>query len=136
MTGVKLNAIEKLHPDLKPICEEGRRTLASHSPVPSALLTPTAIGQRLGGHSARAINRILMELGYQVENPNEGMRGHRTEAAYIPTAKGRQYCSLTLATAKNNTSYQHLKWHEDVVEVLRREVEACGLELRTIPQLR
>lgn len=118
VAGVKLNAIAASHPHLRETCEEGRRVLAEHSVIPEPLLTPTAIGEKLG-MSAQAVNRALVDLGYQIKNRFARSQGHRSEAAYIPTDKGREYCSFTLATARDNTTYQHLKWHQSIIKELQ-----------------
>lgn len=122
VAGVKLNAIAASHPHLRETCEEGRRLLAAHASIPEPLLTPTAIGERLR-MSAQAVNRLLVDLGYQTKNRFARDRGHRSEAAYVPTEKGRKYCSLTLGTARNDTTYQHLKWNQSIVEELQRSLQ-------------
>lgn len=114
--GFILNRIQYHHPELKADIEAAHSLLAATNPIPEVLLTPTAIGERLGV-SARVVNALLTENGYQVKNIGKS----KTEPAYLPTELGERYSSNTLATGKgrDNTSYQHTKWQELIVEVLR-----------------
>lgn len=114
--GFLLNRLQAHHPELKGDINAAHSLLAANTPIPEILLTPTVIGQRLG-LSARVINALLTANGYQVKNPNKS----KTEPAYIPTEKGKAYSSNTIATGRSedNTSYQHTKWQESIVEVLR-----------------
>jgi len=114
--GFILNEIGKLHPELKKQINAAHSLLAANTPIAEILLTPTAIGDRLGT-SARVINALLTANGYQIKNPNKG----KTEPAYFPTEKGKPYSSNTIATGRkeDNTSYQHTKWVESMVETVR-----------------
>lgn len=114
--GFLLNQLQLHHPELKDTINAAHSLLAAINPIPEVLLTPTAIGERLGV-SARVVNALLTENGYQVKNIGKS----KTEPAYLPTELGERYSSNTLATGKgrDNTSYQHTKWQESIVEVLR-----------------
>jgi hypothetical protein len=114
--GFILNEIGKLHPELKKQINAAHSLLAANTPIAEILLTPTAIGDRLG-LSGRGINALLTHHGYQIKNPNKG----KTEPAYFPTEKGKPYSSNTIATGRkeDNTSYQHTKWVESMVETVR-----------------
>lgn len=114
--GFILNRIQYHYPELKADIEAAHGLLAATNRIPEVLLTPMAIGERLGV-SARLINALLTENGYQVKNHSKS----KTEPAYLPTELGERYSSNTLATGKgrDNTSYQHTKWQESIVEVLR-----------------
>jgi hypothetical protein len=114
--GFLLNQVQKHHPELKADINAGHSLLAANTPIAEILLTPTAIGDRLGV-SGRVINALLTHHGYQVKNPNKG----KTEPAYLPTEKGKPYSSNTIATGRleDNTSYQHTKWVESMVETVR-----------------
>jgi len=114
--GFLLNQLQIHHPELKDTINAAHSLLAAANPIPEVLLTPTAIGERLGV-SARVINALLTENGYQVKNIGKS----KTEPAYLPTELGERFSSNTLATGKgrDNTSYQHTKWQESIVEVLR-----------------
>jgi hypothetical protein len=116
VNGFILNRIQYHYPELKADIEAAHSLLAATNSIPEVLLTPTAIGQRLGV-SARVVNALLTENGYQVKNHNKS----KTEPAYLPTELGERYSSNTLATGKgrDNTSYQHTKWQESIVKVLR-----------------
>lgn len=114
--GFILNRVQYHHPELKADVEAGHALLAASNPIPELLLTPTAIGERLGV-TARVVNALLTENGYQVKNHAKS----KTEPAYLPTELGDRFSSNTLATGRggDNTSYQHTKWNESIVEVLR-----------------
>ena len=114
--GFLLNRLQAHHPELKADINAAHGLLAATNPIAEILLTPTAIGQKLNV-SARVVNAILTANDYQVKNPSKG----RTEPAYFPTEKGKKYSSNTLATGRgaDNTSYQHIKWFESIVEVLK-----------------
>lgn len=114
--GFILNRVQHHHPELKADIEAAHGMLAATNPIPEVLLTPTAIGDRLG-ISARVVNALLTENGYQVKNHGKS----KSEPAYLPTELGDRFSSNTLATGKgkDNTSYQHMKWQESIVEVLR-----------------
>lgn len=114
--GFILNRVQYHYPELKADINAAHGLLAATNPIPEVLLTPTAIGDRLG-ISARVVNALLTENGYQVKNHGKS----KSEPAYLPTELGDRFSSNTLATGKgkDNTSYQHMKWQESIVEVLR-----------------
>ena len=114
--GFILNRVQFHYPELKADINAAHGLLAATNPISELLLTPTAIGDRLGV-SARVVNALLTENGYQTKNHAKS----KTEPAYLPTELGDRHSSNTLATGKgsDSTSYQHTKWQESIVEVLR-----------------
>lgn len=122
--GFLLNQLQVHHPELKNTINAAHGLLAATNPIPELLLTPTAIGERLGV-SARVVNALLTENGYQVKNQSKS----KTEPACLPTELGDRFSSNTLATGKgrDNTSYQHTKWQESIVEVLRNLTRQAGI---------
>ena len=114
--GFLLNQLQVHHPEIKGAINAAHGLLAATNAIPELLLTPTAIGKRLGV-SARIVNAVLIANGYQVKNTSKS----KTEPAYLPTEKGKEYSSNTLATGRsaNNTSYQHIKWQESIVELVQ-----------------
>lgn len=118
--GFLLNQLQTHHPELKADINAAHGLLAATNAIPQLLLTPTAIGKRLGV-SARIVNAVLIASGYQVKNPSKS----KTEPAYLPTEKGKEHSSNTLATGRSadNTSYQHIKWHESIVEIVQDLIE-------------
>lgn len=114
--GFLLNEVQKLHPEIKTVANAAHSLLAANTAIPEILLTPTAIGEQLGV-SARVVNKVLVDNGYQTKNPSKS----KTQPAYLPTEKGKPYSSNTIATgrATDNTSYQHIKWSQSIVEVAR-----------------
>lgn len=115
LDGFILNELQKVHPELAPQINAAHSLLAANTPIEEVLHTPTTIGKQLN-LSARVINTLLTANGYQLKNPNKG----KTEPAYIPTEKGKQFCSNTLATGrgKDSTSYQHTKWYGSIIPEL------------------
>ena len=61
--GFLLNQVQAYHPELKAAINAAHGLLAATNPIPELLLTPTAIGDRLGV-SARVVNALLTENGY------------------------------------------------------------------------
>ena len=110
--GFLLNQVQVYHPEIKDTINAAHGLLAATNAIPEVLLTPTAIGKRLGV-SARIVNAVLVANGYQVKNVSKG----KTEPAYLPTEKGKEFSVNTLATGRStdNTSYQHIKWQESIV---------------------
>jgi hypothetical protein len=107
-------------PQLKGAIAESHNLLAA-SLESSLLLTPTKIGKELGV-SARRVNESLLGLGYQVKNLT---KTSKTEPDYLVTGIGQPYSGNTLATGRlidgrpDNTTYQHLKWKPEVIEIVR-----------------
>lgn len=120
LAGVKLNTIAKQFPSLKAAAEEALAALVV--PIESRLLTPTKVGEILKDRTgekwgAQRVNKILIEKGFQVVNPDED-----GDPDYLPTEKGKQYSGMTYATAKGHgKTVQHLRWYESVVEAILEE---------------
>lgn len=114
--GFILNELGKLKPSLQPQIAEAQKLLASHNDIPEALLSLTAIGKELG-ISARKVNRLLLELGYQIKNVNKSTK---SEPDYLATAKGSEFSEVTFSTGivNDNSTYQHLKWYRAILDVL------------------
>ena len=79
-------------------------------------LTPTQIGQELGGLSARTINQMLQQLGYQ------NYLGDRWQ----PTKVGENYgenmpFAVSLKNGGVHSDYQ-LKWSRNIVDTLRSQI--------------
>lgn len=118
LAGLKLNAFSAVHPQLRGYLNEGHKLIAATNTIEGELLSPTAIGKKMG-ISARQVNAQLIEAGLQEENPNYGKYGHKREPRYLPTDRGREFCEVTLATGRNtSTSFQQIKWYESVIEAI------------------
>lgn len=115
--GVLVNEVQKYYPHLASAANALHSLLAANNPIPELLLTPTAIGKRLG-LKAQQVNQLLLDHGYQVKNT---LKSSNTEPDYLPTEKGKPFSNNALATGtgKNNSSYQHLKWQESIIDELR-----------------
>ncbi|MHC5779718.1 KilA-N domain-containing protein [Nostoc sp.] len=115
IAGVKLNAIASYNPALAEAAEIAKSALAV--PVEAELLTATKLGQMLSERSnqswtARQINQLLIEQGFQEKNP-EG------DPDYLPTTKGEKFCKMILNTAKGHgKTIQSLRWFKEVLEAL------------------
>ena len=122
VAGVALNHAGFRLPEMRQAVNEAHALLAALTPS-ELLLTPTAIGEKLG-ISARQVNLLLLDIGYQVKN----LKKSKDEPAYFPTDIGLPYASNTLSTGKlyensaDNTTYQHLKWKSQVVDILREQM--------------
>lgn len=84
------------------------------------LLTPTEIGLRLGGKSARVVNQLLLALDMQID-----YRDHRGELKWELTESGQPY-GVYLDTGKqysDGTPVKQIKWYARVVDLLRSELE-------------
>ena len=123
ISGVVLNYAGKCVPSLASAVNEAHQLLAANTPT-DLLLTPTKIGEALG-ISAKKVNLLLLDLGYQTKNTKTS----KGDPAYLPTEDGKRYSSNTLATGKlysngaDNTTYQHLKWDSSIIDILRPHVE-------------
>ncbi len=80
-------------------------------------LTPTQIGQELGGFSAIKVNRLLCDKGFQI----------RVGTEWIPTEKGKPFCEL-LDTGKERSSgspIKQIKWYTSVIEKVAHKKETA-----------
>ncbi|GHE69926.1 hypothetical protein GCM10019059_32090 [Camelimonas fluminis] len=90
------------------------------APQQEALLTPTAIGQRLGNVSAREVNSLFCARDAQTAH-----RDPKGSIYYEPTAKGIQWGAVMQDTGKRHgdgTPIRQLKWASSAVDRLREEV--------------
>lgn len=115
VAGAKLNAIGKRYPHLQEEAQEAKLMLLV--PVEDKLLAPKQLGKILTEltsetWSAQRVNKLLIEQGFQVRNP-EG------NPDYLSTDKGKPHSQLTLGTANGrDKTVQHLRWFETVLEVM------------------
>lgn len=116
LAGLKLNAIEQFAPEVAPYLAESRQLLINNTAQEHQLLTATEIGNRLG-ISAQAVNKKLIELGYQTKNDN---KRSKKDCSYLPIGQGYEFSDLTLATGagKDNTTYQQLRWYDSILSQL------------------
>lgn len=81
------------------------------APTQSQLLTPTQIGERLDGRSAKAINLLLQDLGLQRKVGKEWeltQLGKDSGGVYLDTNKRHS----------NGTPIRQIKWPDTIVEYL------------------
>lgn len=116
VAGVKLNAAKQLMPTSAAILEPSRQLLIVNSAQGFELLTVTEIGKRLDGLSARKVNQMLIDKGFQVKNPN---KKSSKDSSYLPTPLGSEFSDLTLATGSNGSgTFQQLRWYSSIVDQL------------------
>ncbi len=115
--GLKINAAIAVAPHLAHALEESRQLLITNTAQECELLTVTAIGNRLDGMSARKVNQMLIDKGFQVKNPN---KKSSKDSSYLPTPLGSEFSDLTLATGSNGSgTFQQLRWYSSIVDQLR-----------------
>lgn len=97
---------------LRPVVAQARLATANDN-VP---VTPTELGKKVG-KSAREINKLLVERGFQAKNENPSSR---RKPSYLLTDEGHQYGKYVTSTGKNNdrTLYQQLLWFDTVLTKL------------------
>ena len=71
-------------------------------------LTPTAIGEKLGGLSGKKINKKLVTQGFQVKDGKD----------YKLTDEGKRYGELIPYSRHGHSGYQ-IRWNENILNVLR-----------------
>ncbi len=125
---IKLNSVMQIRPEAEPLLLPQKNAIASANPLEEKALSPTQIAeqltQRLGiaKISARAVNKKLLELNYQVSIKRvRKSTGKQVHDYYKATPKGEQYCQLEMATYKagdgNSTKYQ-LRWFSQIIDIL------------------
>ncbi|NEZ67843.1 hypothetical protein D0962_34670 [Leptolyngbyaceae cyanobacterium CCMR0082] len=120
--GVAISAAQIYCPEIADALNPAQKLLAATTATDGVYLTPTTLGERLGGLSGRKINEKLITMGLQtrVDKPAKG------EPKYLPTQAGKPYSMMTMATGQygDTTSYQHLKWSERVLKLFEGGVAA------------
>jgi len=87
------------------------------APQNEALLTPTEIGRRAGGHSAQMVNLLLCTIRFQ-----EGQRDNKGVLYYEPTEEGIAAGGVMQDTGKkhsNGVPIRQLKWSSSIVKVVQ-----------------
>ena len=77
------------------------------APVQCQMLNPTQIGKHFGV-SARKVNQVLLDSGYQV----------KTDAGYEPTELGEPYAVMLDVNKprSDGTPIRQLKWNSDLLD--------------------
>lgn len=116
VAGLKLNAAISIAPRLAPVLAESRQYLITNTAQECELLTVTEIGKRLDGISARKVNQMLIDQGFQIKNPN---KKSSKDPSYVATNRGSEFSDLTLATgSKGSGTFQQLRWYSSVLSQL------------------
>jgi KilA-N domain len=120
ISGITLNHAASRVPSLASAVNEAHKILAATTTSP-VLLTPTTIGKELG-ISAIAVNQILTEMGCQTKNSC----AKKGEPKYLVTEAGKGYAANTIATGLlgDNSSYQHLKWSAEIIQLIKEYIDA------------
>ncbi len=84
------------------------------------LLIPKQIGERLGGLSSIKINKMLEELGLQVQTSYVG-KGNVIKKFWELTEEGKQHAIYVDTGRKHSdgTPVRSIKWYESVIELLK-----------------
>ena len=94
----------------------------THLPVEvqETLLIPKQIGERLGGLSSIKVNKMLEELGLQIQTSYVG-KGNVIKKFWELTKEGKQYGIYVDTSRKYNdgTPIRNIKWYESVIELLK-----------------
>lgn len=92
------------------------------APKQESLITPTDIGNRLGGYSSRAVNKLLESHGFQKQVRDLNGKSH-----WEMTDKGEKAGGVYLDTGKKHgdgTAVRQLKWGAGVISELQGVM--CG----------
>ena len=125
---IKLDSVRQIRPEAEPLLLPQKNAIASANPLEEKALSPTQIAEKLTQRlgitkiSARAVNKKLLELDYQVSIKRvRKATGKQVHDYYKATAKGEKYSQLEMATYKisdgNSTKYQ-LRWFSKIVDIL------------------
>ena len=133
---IKLDSVIKVAPEAKPLLLPQKEAIASANPLKEQAVTPTVIGQRLAQKlgiakiSSRAVNKKLLQLGYQISVTRiKKTTGKEVHDYYRPTDKtlNGNYGQLEMTSyqdgAGKNTKYQ-LRWFNAIVDILANNWEA------------
>ena len=115
VAGVKLNAAKKLMPEVSDHLEEARQLLINATATEAKLMTVTELG-KLKKLSGQAMNKLLVDKGFQVKNIN---KKSQKDPSYLPTDKAKDHCSFVLATAANSKdTFSQLRWYDSILQLL------------------
>ncbi len=125
---IKLDSVMQIRPEAEPLLLPQKNAIASANPLEEKALSPTQIAEKLTQRlgiakiSARAVNKKLLELDFQVSIKRvRKSTGKEVHDYYKATAKGEKYSKLEMATYKisdgNSTKYQ-LRWFSKIVDIL------------------
>lgn len=130
---LKLEAIAKLCPQYSDAIRPMISTLAQSAPLPERSYTPTEIGSLLAEQldldkaiSAIAINKKLVELGYQTSVERVNSKNKLVHYYYEPTAKGLKHGQVELSaylSSGGGGTKPRTRWYIAIVAVLKREWE-------------
>ena len=133
---IKLDSVMQIAPEAKPLLLPQKEAIASANPLKEQAVTPTVIGQRLAKKlglekvSSRAVNKKLLQLGYQISVTRiKKTTGKEVHDYYRPTDKtlSGNYGQLEMTSYKDgegkNTKYQ-LRWFNAIVDILANNWEA------------
>ncbi|MGK7895885.1 MAG: hypothetical protein AB4372_20295 [Xenococcus sp. (in: cyanobacteria)] len=132
---IKLDSVMQVAPEAKPLLLPQKEAIASANPLKEQAVTPTVIGQRLAKKlglekiSSRAVNKKLLQLGYQISVTRiKKTTGKEVHDYYRPTDKtlNGNYGQLEMTSyqdgAGKNTKYQ-LRWFNEIVDILANNWE-------------
>lgn len=115
-TQMVINSLTTCFPHLSNLLEPIQKQARLNTANDTIPLTPTQLGEKIGV-SARKINKMLIEKGFQVKNDSAKSR---REPDYLLTDAGKEFGKYLTSTGKDgdNTLYQQLRWYESVLAEL------------------
>ena len=121
----KLSAIAKTFPHLETAAEESKQLLSAQMQVEEIPLSPTKLGKIIAEQleldkpiSARRINQILVEIGFQDSERISNSKG-KTKIQYKPTNLGSSHSRIQLDTTKgHNKTVYVIRWFKSVIPII------------------
>ena len=98
--------------------------------VQEALLIPKQIGERLGGLSSAKVNKLLEEVGLQVNTSYIG-KGGVIKKRWELTESGKEYAIYVDIGRKHSdgTPVRNIQWYESVIDLLKTLDKVASPEL-------
>lgn len=112
-TGMVIEGVCAIHPDLRPALEPHKPKLL----IESKLLSPTEIAKILEErtaekYSSQKVNKLLIVKGFQRSTG-------KSNPVYEPIGQGCEFGQLVADTARSHgKTVQHLRWYESVIDYL------------------
>lgn len=109
-TGMKIEAVAKIDPELGKMLEGHKPKVLLESP----LLSPTELGALMDPPlSARAVNKLLCDRNLQAPTGEKN-------PAYKLIGSGNEFGKVVADTARGHgKTVQHVRWYESVMDLLR-----------------
>lgn len=97
---------------------ETRTPEEKHRPKGRFQFTATTLAARLGVRPSQ-VNEMLIDLGYQILNPNKEKGVY---LKFVPTEKGAKHCKELKRTESTGRETRWLRWSQEVADALEAHV--------------